>query len=304
MSSRVPDPGATGRVVAVLGATGFVGRQLMPVLIERGHQIRALTRSPDQYDGLGTPTYADLDDPTSLEPALTGCDVAYLLSHALGTPGFEEREAAQAEGLARAAATVTLGQLVFLSGLGRDDGQLSPHLRSRRAVERILQAADLPVTVLRAGILVGAGSTGWEMLRQMLDALPVMVTDARARTSHQPIAVEDAVGYLADVLGNEACLRSTIEIGGADVLTYAEMVRTVADLTQSRRPVEVPWVPNLVSAVGVHLLTEVDGPLAQDLLDSMRTVAVVTDDSAQRLLPRAVLGFEEAARRALAQTDV
>lgn len=289
--------------VAVFGATGFVGRQLVPVLLERGHDVLALTRSPDGYDGPARPRFADLDDADSVKVALAGCDAAYLLSHALGNVGFEEREAAQAEGLAQAAVDVGLRQLIFLSGLGRDHDRLSPHLRSRRAVERILQAAGLPVTVLRAGILVGPGSTGWEMLRQMLDALPVMLTDARGRTRHQAIAAADAIGYLADVLGNESCIRQTIEIGGADVLTYADMVRTVADLTDERRPVEVPWVPNVVAAVGVHLLTDIDGPLAQDLLDSMGTEAIVTDDSAARLLPRPVLSFVEAARKALAQAD-
>ncbi len=284
----------------MVGATGFVGSRLVPALVARGHDVLALTRSPGRYEGVGTAVFADLDDPGSLAPAIAGCEAAYLLSHALGTVNFEEREAAQAEALKAAVEDAGLQQLVFLSGLGRDGDRLSPHLRSRRAVEAVLRQGEVPVTVLRAGILIGAGSAGWEMLRQTMDALPVMVTDLRARTRHQAIAVEDALGYLADVLGDEDCFGQTLEIGGADVLTYVEMVRRVADLTASRPPLELPWVPHLVSAVGVHLLTDVDGPLAQDLLNSMGNEAVVTDDSAQRLLPRTVLGFDEAASRALA----
>ncbi len=288
--------------VAVVGATGFVGRRLVPLLAERGHDVMALTRRPEQYDGGGTAVQADLDDAASLLTALHGCAAAYLLAHSLGTAGFEEREAAQAETLAAAAEQAGLRQLVFLGGLGRDDDALSPHLRSRREVERVLRQGSTPVTVLRAGILVGAGSTGWEMLRQAVEALPVMVTDARARTRHQVIAVEDALGYLVDALESADCLDQTIEIGGADVLSYAEMAQRVASLTASRAPVQVPWVPQVVSAMGVRLLTDVDGTVAHDLLGSMRNEAIVTDDSAARLLPRSVLGFDEAARRALDDT--
>lgn len=146
--------------VGVFGANGFVGSRLVPALVSRGHDVVALTRSPDRYDGAGEPIYADLDDPLSLAPALTGCDGAYLLTHALGKEDFEKREAALAEGLAAAVDEVGLNQLVFLSGLGRDDDSLSPHLRSRRAVDSILRQARVPITLLRKRLAEGTPPIG------------------------------------------------------------------------------------------------------------------------------------------------
>lgn len=291
--------------VAVIGASGFVGRRVVPALLKRSHEVLALTRSPEDYEGPGTPRLADLDDAGGLAQALSGADAAYLLAHSLGTSGFEDREAAQARALADAADRVGLSQLVYLGGLGRDGDELSPHLRSRREVERILARAATPLTVLRAGILIGAGSAGWEMLRQVHAALPVMVHDSRARARHQPIAADDAVGYLVDVLGREDCLGVTFEIGGEDVLTFADMARRLGELTQGvpTPVVELPWVPDAVAAIGVELLTDVDGQVAKDLLGSMSSDSVVTDDIATTLLPRRVLSFDEAVRRALAETS-
>ncbi len=286
--------------VAVAGATGFVGSLLVPALVARGHDVRALTRSPQAYRGAGTATYTDLDDLASLATALAGADAAYLLVHALPSERFGIREAEQARAFADAADSAGLGQLVCLGGLGRDDAALSPHLGSRRKVERILRRSRVPVTVLRSGIVIGPGSAGWEMLRQLSAVLPVMVTDRRGRTLHQPIAAADAVGYLADVLGNADCVGRTFEIGGSDVLSYADMAHRLARLTGRFPPLQVPWIPTLVSAIGVHLLTDVDGATAHALLGSMGTDAVVTDDLSARLLPRAVMGFDEAATRALA----
>ncbi len=290
--------------VAVVGATGFIGSLLVPALIERGHSVRALTRTRDTYRGAGTPVHADLDDPASLPAALAGVDAAYLFAHALESERFSIREAEQARAFAEAAEGAGVGQLVCLGGLGGLDAALSPHLGSRRAVERILGRSRVPVTALRSGIVMGPGSTGWEMLRQLVTLLPVMVTDRRGRTLHQPIAADDAVGYLADVLGREDCLGRTLEIGGSDVLSYAEMAQRVSRLTGRFPPVQVPWIPTIVAAMGVQLFTDVDGATAHALLSSMGVEAVVTDDLVRRLLPRQVLGFDEAAARALAATAV
>ena len=286
-------------IVGVLGATGFVGRRLVPALLSAGHDVVALTRRPAEYLGPGRPAAADLDDASSLPAALAGLDAAYLLTHALGTPEFEQREAEQARTLAAAAAGAGLGQLVFLSGLGT--GELSPHLRSRRTVEQLLREGPTPVTVVRAGIVIGAGSAGWEMLRQMLDVLPVMVADLRARHLHQPIAAADAVGYLVDVLGRTDCLDATVEIGGADVLRFSEMLQRTAGLTDRTQLVQVPWVPTALAAFGVGLMTDVDGATARDLLGSMANDSVVTDSAAADRLGRRVLGFDDAVRSALAE---
>src|SRR3954471_5709399 len=188
--------GRRRRHIAVLGATGFVGRRLVPQLEAAGHDVIALTRRPNEYTGLGTARFADLDDPASIRTALADVRGAYHLVHALGSVRFDERERRHAAALRDAAADNGLDQLIFLGGLGREDPRLSPHLRSRRDVERVLREGPTSVTVLRAGILIGAGSAGWELLRQTVELLPVVVSDPRSRTKHQPIAADDAVGYL------------------------------------------------------------------------------------------------------------
>lgn len=291
---------AGGRRVAVIGASGFVGRNLVPALLARGHEVAALTRAPERYEGPGEAVGADLDAPLSLLPALEGVSVVYVLAHSLGSPRFERREARHAEAVALAAAEVGADHVVFLGGLGSESGELSPHLRSRRRVERVLATGPTPVTSLRAGILIGAGSAGWEMLRQTVNRLPLLLSDPRARTRHQPIAVADAVGYLVDALATESVYGRSLEIGGSDVLSYRDMVRRLAVLTKARRLLlEVPWLPHAVAALGAALLTDVDGPTARDLLGSMSHEVVVTNDLAARLLPRHVLGFEAAAKAAL-----
>lgn len=289
--------------VAVVGASGFVGGRLVPVLVQRGHTVIALTRRPAEYRGPAEPRFADLDDQDSLVKALHGAQVVYLLAHSLGKDSFAEREAKQAEALRDAAAEAALDLIVFLGGLGKDGDDLSPHLQSRRHVEEILRSGRVPVTVVRSGIILGAGSAAWEMLRQLVEILPVTVSDPRAATLTQPIAVSDAIVYLADVVDHDACRGLTLEIGGADVLAYRDMPDRFAALTsRSRLRLRVPWLPNAVAAAGVEMLTDVDGATAQDLLGSMSTEAVVTDRKIQELFPRTVLGFDDAVRAALAES--
>lgn len=291
------------RTIAVFGASGFVGRRLIPRLEAAGHDVLALTRRPRDYWGPGTPRYVDLDDPSTVREALVGVDAAYHLVHSLGSDGFAAREKQHAAAVADAAELHGLDQLLFLSGLGRDDQRLSAHLRSRHDVERILHRGATPVTVLRAGILIGAGSAGWEILRQTVELLPVVVLDPRARTKHQPIAAGDAVGYLADALGHPGCLDQTFDIGGADVLSYRDMGKRLARLTGRFRPrVEVLWLPTALTGLGAGLLTDVDGATARDLLGSMPNETVMTDHRIDEVLPRRVLGFDDAAQLALDET--
>ncbi len=302
----VSDTRKTGRTenrIAVLGATGFVGRRLVPALQAAGHDVVALTRRPDAYAGPASARYADLDDPAAVREALSDVHAAYHLVHALGSDRFDERERRHAETLRDAAAEKGLQQLIFLGGLGREGTRLSPHLRSRREVERVLRQGPTPVTVLRAGILIGAGSAGWELLRQTVELLPVVVSDPRSRTKHQPIAADDAVGYLVDVLGHADCSGRTFDIGGPDVLRYRDMIARLARLTHRWRPhVEVLWMPGVLTGLGAGLLTDVDRRVARDLLGSMPHETVTTERAITRVLPRELLGFEDAARRALEET--
>ena len=228
--------------VLVTGASGFVGSRLAEALVEQGHDVRALTRRPEEYRGAGTPVAGDVEDVASLRRALKKVDVAYYLVHSLASADFEDKDALAASAFSIAAADSGVRQIVYLGGLGVDGEALSAHLRSRREVERLLGADGVPVTVLRAAIVVGHGGISWEMTRQLAGMLPLMVAPDWARTRTQPIALDDAVGYLVGVLDHPEAMGRTFEIGGPDVLTYEDMLRR-ASLVMTGEDVAVVSVP-------------------------------------------------------------
>src|SRR6185312_11031240 len=208
------------KTVLVTGASGFIGSHLTGALAAAGHEVRAMTRHPERYRGAGSPVPGDVADPDSLDEALAGTDAAYYLVHSLGSDDFEQRDAQAARNFAAAAGRAGLERLVYLGGLGAEDGELSPHLRSRRTVERLLAAGPVPVTVLRAAVVIGHGSISWEMTRQLIDHLPMLVTPRWVKTRTQPIALPDVIRYLVGVLEPEAARGRVFDIGGPDVLRY------------------------------------------------------------------------------------
>src|SRR6185312_9431975 len=193
--------GVMNDLVLVTGATGFIGGHLVPALIEAGHQVRAMTRHPGDYDGPGEAVYGDVADPDSLPEALAGVRFAYYLVHSLDSADFEQRDAAAASAFGAAAAAAGVEQIVYLGGLGDDSDELSAHLRSRREVERLLAADGVPVTTLRAAVIIGNGGISWEITRQLATRLPAMVAPRWVRTRTQPIALVDVIRYLVGVLG-------------------------------------------------------------------------------------------------------
>jgi uncharacterized protein YbjT (DUF2867 family) len=288
--------------VLVAGASGFVGRRLSPALIEAGHDVQAMTRHPESYGGGGTAVYGDVHDPTTLQEALTGCQAAYYLVHSLDSPDFERKDADAAWAFAEAAGAAGLRRIVYLGGLGDDDDDLSAHLRSRRGVEQLLGSAGVPVTTLRAGIIVGHGGISWELTRQLVDHLPAMITPRWVRTRTQPIAVDDVVRYLVGVLELPEAADRAFDIGGPEVLEYVTMMRRVAQI--QGRPFLVMPVPLLtpkLSSLWLSLVTDVDTQTARALVDSMTNEVVVRDDSIRALLPFDPMGYDEAVRLALAE---
>ena len=286
--------------VLVTGASGFVGRRLVPALVAEGHDVRAMTRRPESYRGDGTPVAGDVGDPASLRPALDGVDAAYYLVHSLGDADFESKDADGARSFAEAASSAGVGRIVYLGGLGQDGDGLSRHLRSRRQVEELLGGTGVPVTVLRAGIVVGHGGVSWELTRQLVAHLPVMVTPRWVRTRTQPVAVSDVVRYLVGILEAPEAEGRVFEVGGPEVLTYLEMLTRLAEI-QNRHLVVVP-VPLLtprLSSRWLALVTDVDVATGKNLVDSMTNEVVVTDDAIRSVVPIEPMDYDEMVMQAL-----
>jgi uncharacterized protein YbjT (DUF2867 family) len=290
--------------ILVTGATGFIGRRLVPVLVEQGHDVRALTRRPEAYDGPGTPVGADVHDPATLPAALEGVDVVYYLVHSLDSADFENMDARAARAFGEAAAEAGVRQIIYLGGLGAEGAELSAHLRSRREVESLLGAGGVPVTVLRAGIVVGKGGISWELTRQLVKNLPAMVVPRWVSTRTQPIAVDDVIRYLVGVADRPEALGKVFEIGGPDQLSYLEMLEIASEISSGRRVpiIRVPVLTPRLSSYWLAFVTDVDVTTGRNLVDSMGTEVVVTDFSIRDLVPGEPMAYGEAVRRALEET--
>ena len=286
--------------VAVTGATGFIGRALADALTGAGHDVTAVTRHPGDYTGAGRAVHGDVGDEQSLREALDGQEAAYYLVHSLAGRDFAVRDREGAAAFAAAATAVGLSQVVYLGGLGDDRDELSEHLRSRREVESILRHGA-PTTALRAGIVIGDGSISWEILRQLVERLPAMITPRWVQTKTQPIALDDALVDLVGVLGRLDTIGEVYDIGGPEALTYRDMM-VIASRIMDRYRVIVP-VPLLTPRLSSHwlrLITDVDLTTAQALVDSMTNEVVVHDHRLDELLGHTPMPFAEAAARALA----
>jgi uncharacterized protein YbjT (DUF2867 family) len=276
-----------------------VGSALAHALCAAGHDVTAVTRHPERYHGAGRPAGADIRDREAIQRVLAGHEVAYFLVHSLTDVGFAAEDRAAARTFASAATRAGVAQVVYLGGLGDDDDDLSEHLRSRREVESIL-LNGAPTTALRAGIVIGDGGISWEILRQLVERLPAMVTPRWVDTRSQPIALVDAVSYLTGVLGRDDAVAHTYEIGGPDILSYREMMETVAQITGRRRIIlPVPLLSPRLSSHWLRLVTDVDLATARALVDSLTNEVIVHDHGIDALLPHKPLSFATAAVQAL-----
>lgn len=302
----------SARRVLVIGATGYVGGRLVTDLLETGHEVRVLARSPsrarrhDWSDEVDL-VVGDVLEPETLGPAFEGCHAAYHLVHSMGTGAdFAQTEAQAAENVRDAAAHAGLRRLVYLGGMGADSDELSAHLESRHRVGQILASGPTPVTELRAAVIIGSGSLSFEMLRYLTEVLPVMITPSWVRTRCQPIAIRDVLHYLVGVLDDPSDDDHVFDIGGPDVLTYADMMRVYADVAGLPRRVilPVPLLSPRLSSLWIGLVTPLPARTARPLVDSLRHEVVVREERSGigDLVPHRPLPFREGVELALRRT--
>ncbi len=294
----------------VTGATGYIGGRLAPRLLAAGHHVRCLTRSAPKLRARTwaespalTVVEGDAGDGDLLAHAMAGADAAYYLVHSMTAVGRDyarhDRELASTFGAAARRAGVR--RIIYLGGLGETGDQLSEHLSSRREVEAALAEAGVPVTVLRAAMIIGSGSASFEILRYLVERLPVMVTPRWVETPCQPIAVRDVLHYLVRCLEVPETTGRTLDIGGPEVLTYRELMQLLAEeLGLPRRLIiPLPVLTPRLSSLWIHLVTPLSKEIARPLAEGLRNPVVCRDDLAHTLMPRPRLAVRDAFAAAL-----
>jgi uncharacterized protein YbjT (DUF2867 family) len=304
--------GENGSSVVVTGATGYVGGRLVPRLLDAGYRVRCLARSAPKLAARPWSAHprveiveADLNDTDAVASAMSGCRAAYFLVHSMVSTGtrYAEADRQLAERFATAAGRAGVERIIYLGGLGERGQGLSEHLASRREVEAILSVGPVPVTVLRAAMIIGSGSASFEILRYLVERLPVMVTPRWVKTRSQPIAIGNVLTYLVACLSVPATIGRTLDIGGPEVVTYLDLMRIMAEERGLRRRLVLP-VPVLtprLSSLWIHLVTPVSHRIARPLAEGLRNPLGCRADEAARLMPQRLLGVREAIRVALDQ---
>jgi uncharacterized protein YbjT (DUF2867 family) len=296
-------------MILVTGATGYVGGRLAPRLVAEGFTVRALARDPRRLGTLaarGVECVAgDVLKPESLGAALQGVAVAYYLIHSMEAGAdFAARDREAAANFAGACAAAGVRRIIYLGGLGRAGPSLSKHLASRQEVGDVLRAGPVPVTELRAAIIVGAGSASFEIIRDLAAKLPVMICPRWVRSRCEPIALEQVIAYLIGVLREPRTIGQVLEIGGGEILTYEAMLRQCAlALGKHIRILVVPVLTSRLSAYWLNLVTNVPMAIARPLVEGLRNDVITTDQRIREWIPLEPLTFRAAVARALSEED-
>jgi len=297
--------------ILVSGATGYVGGRLIPRLLESGYRIRALGRSLEKLACRPWANHEQIElvqgdvlDRAALTRAASGCNAAYYLVHSMIAQkgGYAEADRIGAQNMAHAAAAEGLERIIYLGGLGEISNlRLSDHLKSRHEVADILRSGPVPTTVLRAAMIIGSGSASFEMLRYLVERLPVMVTPRWVHTPVQPISIGDVLGYLQGCLEPEAATGESFDIGGPDILTYRELIDIFFEEAglPKRQIFPVPVLTPKLSAYWIHLVTPVPAAIAMPLTEGLGVPVICKDNRIRDIIPLTLTGCREAIRTAL-----
>jgi uncharacterized protein YbjT (DUF2867 family) len=298
-------------LILVTGATGYIGGRLVPRLLAAGYRVRCMVRDPSRLDGRRwrddvEVVAGDVLDAASLDAAVAGVDTAYYLVHSMAAGhAFHDRDVAGARHFAQALRQAGGRRVIYLGGLGDPAADLSLHLRSRQLTGDALRESGVAVTEFRAAVIVGSGSLSFEMVRYLTERVPILVCPRWVFTRVQPISTRNVLEYLVLALSTPASEGAVIEIGGADILTYADMMTRYAKVRGlARRVLPVPFLTPAYSAGWVHLVTPVPGAIARALIEGLRNEVVMQSDLAHRLFPgMTLLGYEESVQLALARLE-
>lgn len=290
--------------ILLTGATGYIGRRLLPVLVGAGHHVICLVRDQRRFDWEDfsedflrqvTVIEVDLSDPSTFASVPTDIDAAYYLVHSMSSsnPNFTEMEATSAANFVSLINTTTAKQIIYLSGIV-NDADLSDHLLSRKNVEEVLKQANAPLTVLRAAIIIGSGSASFEIIRDLVEKLPVMVAPKWLKTRCQPIGIRNVIEYLQGILLKPESYHQIFDIGGTEILTYKQMLYGFARMRGLKRLIiTIPVLTPKLSSLWLVFVTSTTYSLARSLVNSMRNEVICNDTRIQQIVPTKILSYEE-----------
>jgi uncharacterized protein YbjT (DUF2867 family) len=296
-------------LVLLTGASGYIGGRLLKALEKADWPVRCIARRPDllrpRVDLLTEVVQADCLDRSSLPPSMAGVNTAYYLVHSMGSPGkFDQEDRQAAQNFADAARESGIRRIIYLGGLGNEGQALSAHLRSRHEVADILRSSGIPTIEFRASIVIGSGSLSFEMIRALVQRLPVMICPRWVEVKAQPIAVEDVIAYLMEALELAAEQSSVFEIGGTDQVSYGEIMQEYARQCGLHRwMISVPVLTPRLSSLWLGLVTPIYARVGRKLIDSMRNPTLVRDPSALTTFSVKPKGLKHAIERALHDED-